>query len=240
MPAAEPAFHNKPALLLWRQGHYRFHYNNGKTVAFHLSSTNAPIEIKTPWRVYFPADSGAPAAIDLPVLMSLHEHAADGVKYFSGTATYTNHFTLAVKPAGDKRLFLELGRVEVIAAVVINGKKMGTLWKRPYRVDITDAVKTGDNTIEIKVTNLWPNRLIGDEQLPEPDRFVTENNLSNTEYVLGGGIKQLPEWYLQGKLKPSNGRIAFTTWKHYTKDSPLLESGLIGPVLLRTGILKVV
>jgi hypothetical protein len=239
-PVAEVAYHNKPALLLRQQGDYRFHYNNGKTLAFHLLSIDVPGEIKTPWRVHFPAGAGAPAAIDLPALISLHEHADDGVKYFSGTATYTNRFTVPVMPAGYKRLFLELGRVAVIASVVINGKKMGTLWKRPYRIDITDALKAGDNNVEIKVTNLWPNRLIGDEQLPNSDLFVVGGNLSNTEYVLGGGIKQLPEWYLQGKPKPSNAGIAFTTWKHYTKDSPLLESGLIGPVVLSVGVLKMV
>jgi hypothetical protein len=240
MPVAEVSWYNKAALLLWQQGDYRFHYNNGKTIAFHLSSIAAPIEIKAPWRVHFPAGAGAPAAIDLPALISLHEHADDAVKYFSGTATYLNRVTVPVMPTGYKRLFLELGRVAVIASVAINGKKMGTFWKRPYRIDITDALKAGVNNLEIKVTNLWPNRLIGDEQLPNPDLFVAEGNINNTEYVLGGGIKQVPEWYLQGKPKPANARIAFTTWKHYTKDSPLLESGLIGPVLLRVGVLKMV
>jgi hypothetical protein len=115
--------------------------------------------------------------------------------------------------------------VEVLAEVIINGTPLGILWKPPFLADITAVVTTGENTLEIKVTNLWPNRLIGDEQLPEENEYI--------QTIRGGAIKTLPAWYKEGKPKPPGGRVTFSTWKHYQKDSPLLLSGLLGPVLLR-------
>jgi hypothetical protein len=112
-----------------------------------------------------------------------------------------------------------------MAQVRLNGKDLGLLWKPPYRVDLTPAARHGENKLEVLVTNQWVNRLIGDEQLPP------EN-----EYAPDGAIRVIPEWYLQGKPKPPGGRITFATWRHFNKDSPLLVSGLVGPVRLRTAI----
>lgn len=121
---------------------------------------------------------------------------------------------------------------------MLNGKELGILWKRPYRVDITDAVKEGINKLEIQVTNQWPNRLIGDEHLPEENNYSPGGGASGFASLSNGAIEQLPGWYMEGKPQPSGGRVAFTTWQHYRKDSPLLASGLVGPVLLRTAALK--
>jgi hypothetical protein len=131
-----------------------------------------PIEIDGAWQVNFPPQRGAPAQIILPGLISLHKHSDRGVKYFSGTAVYKKTFSIANKLAGSKRWLLDLGRVEVIAEVNVNGKDFGTLWTRPYQVDVTDSLRKGLNKLEVRVTNLWPNRLIGDEQLPDPDKFL--------------------------------------------------------------------
>jgi hypothetical protein len=197
------------------------------------------LEIAGPWRVSFPPNLGAPAEITLPELISLRNHPDAGVKYFSGTVTYTKRLKVAAgATAGGKRLFLDLGWVEVMAEVRLNGKDLGIRWKPPYRVDVTDAVRPGDNDLEIRVTSLWPNRLIGDEHLPPENDY---GNVTGTAVVSGTGalnlaIKRLPDWYVQGKPKPPGGRVTFATWKHYTKDDPLLESGLIGPVRLRTAV----
>jgi hypothetical protein len=86
-------------------------------------------------------------------------------------------------------------------------------------VDITSAVKPTGNRLEIRVANLWPNRLIGDEREP-----------ADAEYARGGNLVRWPDWLLEGKPRPSSGRLTFSTWKHYDKDSPLLPSGLLGPV----------
>jgi hypothetical protein len=171
-------------------------------------------------------------------LQSLHKHRQDGVKYFSGTATYVNHFNVpAAAFAVNKRIFIDLGRVEVLAEIKINGRKLGTVWKPPYRIDITEAVKPGANIVEIAVTNLWPNRLIGDEKLPDEAEYVSGVNAGPYSVLSNGAIKKLPEWYAAGKPKPPGGRVTFATWKHYHADSPLLESGLLGPVIVYTAIL---
>ena len=115
------------------------------------------------WEVAFQPGCGAPAKATFAKLASWHEHADDGIKYFAGTATYTRKFDL---PAGFARegrsVRLDLGDVQVVAEVTLNGKPLATLWKPPFRVDVAPALKKGANTLKVKVTNLWPNRLIGD------------------------------------------------------------------------------
>ena len=123
------------------------------------------------------------------------------MKYFSGTGTYTKTIQAPADwfQAGAK-LWLDLGDVKNIAVVTVNGKPLGTYWKAPFRVDVTSALKPGANTLEIKVINLWVNRLIGDQQ-----EGVT------TKYT-------------------------YTAQQFYRADSPLLPSGLIGPVqVVRVG-----
>jgi hypothetical protein len=109
----------------------------------------------------------------------------------------------------------------VLAQVKLNGKDLGILWKTPFRVDVTDAVQSGDNALEIRVTNNWVNRLIGDEQLPEDAKRNPKGNLV-----------EWPKWLQEGKPSPT-GRHTFSTWRHWSKDSPLMESGLLGPVTVR-------
>jgi hypothetical protein len=102
--------------------------------------------------------------------------------------------------------------------VKVNGKSCGIAWKPPYQVDITDAVRPGENSLEIQVVNLWVNRLIGDEQLPLDSKWKNFEQLA-----------EWPDWFKEGKIRPS-GRYTFTSCRHYTKDSPLQPSGLLGPV----------
>jgi hypothetical protein len=120
-----------------------------------------------------------------------------------------------------RELWLGLGNVKNFAEVSLNGKELGVLWKPPFRVNITAAAKPSANKLIIKVTNLWPNRLIGDEQLP-PD----------VEWD-GKKLKTWPKWLLDGKPSPT-GRLTFTTWHHWKKEEKLLQSGLLGPVTLQT------
>jgi hypothetical protein len=151
-----------------------------------------------PWEVRFQSDRGAPATARFDSLMSWTKSSDPGVKYFSGTATYVKSLdmpTAAFQP--DTRIEIDLGVVKEIAEVVVNGTPVGgILWKPPYRADVTSALHAGTNRIEVRVTSLWPNRMIGDLQ---PD--VTKS-------------------------------YTFTDFRPFTKDSPLLESGLLGPVRL--------
>ena len=161
-------------------------------------------------------------------LISWTEHTNAGVKYFSGTSTYTKVFALPADfLARNRRVILDLGKVQVIATVKINGQDLGILWKPPFRMDVTRSVKSGANQLEVHVVNLWPNRLIGDEQLPEDCEWRTHG----ADY--GDPLLRWPAWLLQGKPSPA-GRLAFATWKHWTKESPLLESGLLGPVTIKS------
>jgi hypothetical protein len=182
-------------------------------------------DLPGPWQVAFQPGRGAPAAIELPELIDWTKHPDGGVKYFSGTATYLQEFSLPASVVGHP-IFLDLGTVREMAEVRLNGKDLGVLWKPPFRVEITDAVKAGKNTLEIKVTNLWPNRMIGDERMYPPDaKFMTKAGYA------GGGIEDWPEWLIKGLPRPT-GRITFSTWKHWTAKDELLPSGLIGPVRL--------
>jgi hypothetical protein len=164
-----------------------------RTVAKPVETKLAALEGS--WDVAFQPNRGAPAKVTLPALASWHENADSGVKYFSGTGTYTKTIQA---PAGwftaGAQLWLDLGDVKNIAEVTINGKPLGTFWKAPFRVDVTSVLRPGANTLEIKVINLWVNRLIGDQQ--------------------------------EGVAK----KYTYTAQQFYRADSPLLPSGLIGPV----------
>jgi hypothetical protein len=215
----------KVEALLWQNGNYAL--DGGRPVQVDVAP---PVAIPGPWRVTFPAGRGAPPSVILPELISLHRHSDPGVRYFSGTATYAHSLEVpSTFLGGGRRVYLDLGRVEVLAEVRVNGTDLGTLWKEPYRVDVTDAVRPGANDLEIRVTNLWPNRLIGDGQLPP------ENQYGTTER----GILHLPEWYTRGEPKPPGGRVTFSTWHFYGKDDPLLESGLLGPARLLNPLRRV-
>lgn len=180
------------------------------------------IPIEGAWEVRFPKGWGAPERVTLSKLISWSEHPEEGVKYFSGTALYIKDFQIPGSLCrGNRRYFLDLGRVEVIAEVMINGHYLGTLWKVPYRLDITKAIKPGKNRLLIRVTNLWVNRMIGDEHLEE-----------DSERNPDGTLRSWPRWLLEGKPSPT-GRFTFTTWKLWRKDEPLQPSGLLGPVRLQ-------
>jgi alpha-L-rhamnosidase len=159
------------------------------------------VPVTGPWTVSFTPDLGAPPSITLPELISWSDSPEPGVKYFSGSGTYTK--TIHVPEDLFKKnahLWIDLGSVKNLADVTVNGKDLGTVWHTPYRVDATGALKPGDNEVIIKVTNAWVNRLIGDQQ---PN--VTTK-------------------YTYADVKP------------YSADSPLLPSGLLGPVQISSEV----
>ena len=120
--------------------------------------------INTLWTVAFAEEWGGPKEAVFPQLISYTESADNGIKYYSGTACYTNHVTIDRINPQQERLLLDLGVVGCIAEVTVNGKQVGTLWKTPYKIDVTDALRKGRNELEIRVTNQWANRIIGDQQ----------------------------------------------------------------------------
>jgi len=204
-------------------GQYEMKSASGEKFSCTVPSLPKPVEVAGPWTVRFAPGGGAPAEVTMEKLIGWNEHSNPGVKYFSGSGTYTNRFTLPADFSGrGRRVVLDLGKVAVMAEVKVNGTDLGIQWKEPFRVDVTDCIKPGENTLEVKVVNLWINRLIGDEQLPAlPERQAN------------GTLKAWPQW-LQNGQPDSTGRFAFSSWNLWKKDSPLQESGLLGPVTLRT------
>lgn len=209
--------------LAWQSGVYELKTASGQTRQIEVPALPPPLEVSGPWEVHFQPNRGAPDKIAFESLTDWGRHANEGVKYFSGTATYTKTITPpAGWLAGNRRCYLDLGRVAVIAQVKLNGKNLGILWKPPFRVDVTDALRGGENRLEVKVVNLWINRMIGDEQLPE-----------DSDRNPNGTLKEWPQWVNEGQPSPA-GRFTFTSWRLWKKDSPLQESGLLGPVRLVT------
>jgi len=151
--------------------------------------------IEGPWEISFQPNRGAPAKITLDRLISWSEHSDPGVKYFSGTGTYVKTIQAPQEWFGrGVEIWLDLGEVKNLAEVSVNGKPLGIVWKKPFRMNVTEALRPGVNAVEIKVTNLWVNRVVGDQQ-----PGVT------TKYT-------------------------YTSYPYYRADSPLLPSGLLGPV----------
>jgi len=144
-------------------------------VVFREPASSASATVETPvltlasqldgtWDVSFQPGRGAPASVRLESLASLSQHPDPGIKYFSGVATYTKSFTLPKGMKPGKPLVLDLGSVADVAEVWVNGKPVGTVWKAPWRLDVGPATRAGRNKLEIRVANLWVNRLIGDVQ----------------------------------------------------------------------------
>jgi hypothetical protein len=158
-----------------------------------------------PWTLSFPAKWGAPPSVQMPALTSWTENADAGVKYFSGTATYTRTVTAAAtwfKPG--QHVWIDLGKVRDIAEVKVNGKSAGLVWAPPYRVDVTSALRPGVNKLEIAVTNEWTNRQIGDRSLPE-DKHILATPPAPARPGGGGGgafgfVPPLPESGLIGEV----------------------------------------
>lgn len=129
-------------------------------------------KLSAAWNVQFDPENGGPVnPVVFDKLISWSQHADSAIRFYSGTAVYKNSFNWTAADVG-KKIWLELDSVANIASVRVNGQECGILWTRPYRLDLTAAVHTGKNTIEIAVTNTWANRLIGDQALPEKKRIT--------------------------------------------------------------------
>jgi hypothetical protein len=223
-PLTSPWFDGLDAagLRAWNNGSHILQRASGKTNVVEVAGLTEPLTLQGPWTLRFPPNRGAPAEASLEKLISWSEHVDPGIRYFSGTATTSIRFDLPVGFHKDRQeVWLDLGEVAVMAEVRLNGKNLGVLWHRPFRVEISKALHAGSNTLEVDVTNLWVNRLIGDEQQP-----------ADCEWT-GKHLTRWPDWFTSGKPRPQPSRVTFATWKHWNANDPLLPSGLIGPVTLR-------
>ena len=210
-------------LKVWENADVVAQWPNGKLKKLQVHDVPVPIVVTGPWSLTFPPGWDAPEHVRYEELRSWTESEDFGIKYFSGTVRYENQLIVPrERLAEGLRLVLDLGDVRELCRVHINGKQVATQWKSPFRLDITSMVKAGKNSLVVEVTNLWTNRLIGDEQFPDDMGWN------------GAQLKAWPDWFVNHAPRPEPRRKTFTTWRHNFKDTPLLPSGLIGPVLLRS------
>ena len=175
-------------------------WTSGNSAASKTTREASLREVTGPWKLAFEKAKGAPPYATLESLKPLNESDDPRIRHYSGSVVYTTTVSIeGLKP--NQRAILDLGEVREIADVYINGVPMGTAWHRPFKLDITAAVRTGTNFIRIDVVNTINNRLVGDAQLPPEHRRTSSN------------VKKLPN-----------------AWMNPLAEAPLLKSGLIGPV----------
>jgi len=172
--------------------------------------------LEGPWDVHFDETWGGPGNVTFDSLVDWTERPEPGIRYYSGIATYERHFDVPdLHAMPDGEVSLDLGDVDVMARVRLNGTDLGVVWTPPWQVEVTGILKEQDNHLEIEVANLWANRLIGDQQPGD----IEARQVQWSSGLLGG--EKIPA-----------GRYTFSTYAYYSAESPLQASGLRGPVRL--------
>ncbi|HWQ90922.1 MAG TPA: glycosyl hydrolase, partial [Clostridia bacterium] len=170
---------------------FTFLWSNGEHSRVQLFDLPAPKELSGPWQVRFPTCRDVPEQITIDKLAPLNEHENPAVKHFSGTVTYAREFEIdADRLVPERRLWLDLGTVEAIAEVIVNGRNLGIFWKPPFVIDISSAARAGHNSVEVRVTGTWRNRLIG--QARYPGGFASANSAAQFQPYLAVDIKVSP------------------------------------------------
>jgi hypothetical protein len=201
---------------------------SSSATAVNFPSWHPVQELGGEWTVAFDPKRGGPERpVVFPALDDWTKRAEPGIRYYSGTAVYRKTFDVAPSKTGT-HCALDLGVVREIARVRLNGRDLGVVWCPPWRLELPPGLlKPTANQLEVELTNVWANRLIGDEQEPAD----CEWNRGHRGF--GGPLREFPDWFLKNAPRPSSGRFTFTTWNYFTKDSPLISSGLLGPVTLQ-------
>mgnify|MGYP006127294735 CR=1 FL=1 len=199
-----PAFldNDDGAYTVWENGKYGATLKDGQDPQVVINDLPAPVTVPQGWNVTFQEERGAPeGSFAFDQLISWTDHSEFGIKYFSGSADYTKTIEVpAERLSKGRRVWLDLGQVNDLAEVSVNGQSLGVLWKAPFLIDITDSVVVGSNQVLVTVTNCWKNRILGDWKVPADDKIT---------------------WTLH-------------PFYHKDKDADLMESGLLGPVQLKS------
>ena len=204
-------------------GSYQAKLSDGKLWDVIVNDIPKPIQISGGWTVDFRKEDGYEAQIKFSELSDWKDHSIDEIKHYSGTAIYKNSFTIDENQLKqNNKFYLDLGKVSIAARVYLNGKDLGVSWIAPFELDCTSAIKKGKNELVIEVTNLWTNRLIGDEALPDTSGYKKE-------------AKEMPKWYTDNEPQPASERRTFTVFNFYKKEESkkLVSSGLLGPVQIK-------
>jgi hypothetical protein len=179
------------------------------------------VTLSNVWNVEFPNTKSDRKSVVFDTLIDWTIHNDEEIKHYSGTANYETKFNIGTEIlAGDVICKLDMGEVNVAARVLVNGIDLGVVWMKPHVLDISKAIKSGENTLSLEVTNQWTNRLIGDEEFPDETGYHTD------------GSGEMPEWFKNNEPAPIKQRNTFTTYNFYTEDRELIPAGLKGPVRL--------
>ena len=228
-------------LQVRQSGDYHILFSDNSQEVESIKSIPQPTELNGPWTVGFPPGWGAPEEIIIDKLISWTEHAHTDIKHFSGTAIYRKEFSLSSAGMEDRILhWLDLGRVYNFAEIFLNNQNLGILWKPPFRLNISEALEPEKNQLEIHVTNLWPNRLIGDEAKPDPRQFTHHSRLKSVPSEWDQWLEWARQEQQTGSFRAQTGRYTWSTYKHYDADDPLLPSGLLGPVRIHAEIIRLI
>ncbi|MGB5942930.1 MAG: glycosyl hydrolase [Leeuwenhoekiella sp.] len=201
--------------------------SNGKMIKIPGATLPLPIDLSRNWDVEFLKEHHYGAKHSFKELIDWKDSDEDGIKYYSGAAIYTKTFKLDKKVKDDLKYILDLNNVDIVAEVLINNRNAGTLWMAPFEIDITEFLRKGDNHLEIKITNQWANRLIGDENYPKQDGGY------NTSSYIPNKNSQMPAWYVNNEDLPVGPRVTFSSWSFNKKGDSLKPSGLKGPVKIK-------
>jgi len=194
-----------------RSGEYALKESMNKTKTISIKEDPSRFIIDGPWQVYFPEKRKGPGEVTFDSLIWWKDSTLDGIRFFSGIATYSKEFSLPDSfKIKDKKVILEFENIIETAHVYLNGTDLGICWKSPYRIDITEALRTGENQLSVEVANTWANRLCGDARLPR------EQRISNTN------ITRLPNAWSYPMDKIPN------------EEYDLLEGGMTGKVSIVT------
>ena len=165
----------KKSISVFVPGTYSLTWSDGKKEVIRADQATAETELSGKWDVHFDPKWGGPDHLEMSELKSWIRFEEPGIKYYSGTASYTKSFDLTTQEIEGKQVILDLGNVQEMASVKINGEQLQVIWSAPFRFDISRFVKAGSNKLEVEVVNLWPNRLIGDAGLPDAQRLTKTN-----------------------------------------------------------------
>ena len=221
------------------KGIFELQTTGGKNYIAKIEVNPIKIPITGVWNVSFNAPYlKSPICTTYNNLQSWTKSSDERIKYFSGNATYTNTFEVPVHLISkDMVANLSIERLKDLASITINGKLVRVLWHSPFVVDITKYLKSGKNEVSITVANTWANRMVGDEQYPDDcawgsTKLYHRVDEDGKKPNVGKYLAKLPDWILKDQPRPVSQRNTFSTWNYFSKDTPLLEAGLLSPVLL--------
>ena len=166
---------DKLNISFFEPGNYTLHYSDGRTGSYQLAAPNRVETLSGAWQLSFDTLWGGPAQARFDTLQSWTESGMERVKYYSGTAVYKKTFFVDAAMLKQTKQLIDLGNVLEMASLKINGHQLPVRWCAPFRFDVSDQIKAGENQLEIAVTNLWPNRLIGDGKMPAEKRLTKTN-----------------------------------------------------------------